>query len=199
MGRSSRSEQTPPLDPWPLSLVAQRDSVNPRDGQLVARRGCVACDAWLVFEGFTERARQVVVYAQEEVRGFGHDHIGTEHILLGLLRQEEGLAARVLEYFGLTVERVREQVVRIVGPGEAALPPSGQIPFTPRAKRVLEMAPREALSLGQTVINTEHILLGLVRENDGVASRILLDLDVEPERIRNEAIRMSGGHRGQPG
>ena len=82
-----------------------------------------------------------------------------------------------LEYFGLTVERVREQVVRIVGPGEAALPPSGQIPFTPRAKRVLEMAPREALSLGQTVINTEHILLGLVRENDGVASRILLDLE----------------------
>jgi ATP-dependent Clp protease ATP-binding subunit ClpC len=151
-----------------------------------------------VFEGFTGRARQVVVYAQEEVRGFGHDHIGTEHILLGLLRQEEGLAARVLEYFGLTVERVREQVVRIVGPGEAALP-SGQIPFTPRAKRVLEMAPREALSLGQTVTSTEHILLGLVRENDGAASRILLDLDVDPERIRTEAIRMSGGHRSEPG
>ena len=165
---------------------------------MVARRGCVACDPWLVFEGFTERARQVVVYAREEVRGLGHDHIGTEHILLGLLRQQEGLAARVLEYLGVTVERVREQVVRIVGPGEAALP-SGQIPFTPRAKRVLEMALREGLSLGQNVINTEHILLGLVRENDGVASRILLDLDVEPERIRNEVIRMSGGHRGQPG
>ena len=151
-----------------------------------------------MFEGFTGRARQVVLYAQEEVRGFGHDHIGTEHILLGLLRQEEGLAARVLEYFGLTVERVREQVVQIVGPGEAALP-SGQIPFTPRAKRVLETAPREALSLGQNITNTEHILLGLVRENDGVASRILLDLDVDPERIRNQVIRMSAGHRGQPG
>ena len=165
---------------------------------MVARRGCVACDPWLVLEGFTGRARQVVVYAQEEVRGFGHDRVGTEHILLGLLRQEEGLAARVLEYLGLTVERVREQVVRIVGPGEAALP-SGEIPFTPRASRVLEMSLREAQGLGQNVINTEHILLGLVRENDGVASRILLELDVEPERIRNEVIRMSGGHRGQPG
>ncbi len=173
--------------------------MNLQDGQLVARRGCVACDAWLVFEGFTGRARQVVVYAQEEVRGFGHDHIGTEHILLGLLRQEEGLAARVLEYFGLTVERVRQQVVQIVGPSEPALP-SGEIPFTPRAKRVLdETAPREALSLGQNITNTEHILLGLVRENDGVASRILLDLDVDPERIRTEVIRMSGGHRSQPG
>jgi ATP-dependent Clp protease ATP-binding subunit ClpC len=150
-----------------------------------------------VFEGFTERARQVVVYAQEEGRGLRHDYIGTEHILLGLLRQEEGLAARVLEHLGFTVERVREQVVRIVGPGEQELT-SGQIPFTPRAKRVLEMSLREALSLGQNIINTEHILLGLVRENDGVASRILLDLDVEPERIRNEVIRMVGPHRGQP-
>lgn len=181
-----------------MPQLAQPDSVNLQDGQLVARRGCVACDPWLVFEGFTGRARQVVVYAQEEVRGLGHDHIRTEHILLGLLRQQEGLAARVLEYLGVTVERVREQVVRIVGPGEAALP-SGQIPFTPRAKRVLETAPHEALSLGQNIINTEHILLGLVGENDGVASRILLDLYVEPERIRNEVIRMGGGHRGQPG
>jgi len=181
-----------------LLLFAQRDSVNLQDGQLVARRGGVACDAWLVFEGFPERAWKVVVYAQEEGRGFGHDHIGTEHILLGLLRQEEGLAARVLEYFGLTVERVREQVVQIVGPGEAALP-SGQIPFTPRAKRVLETAPREALGLGHKVIQTEHILLGLVRENDGAASRILLDLDVDAERIRTEVIRMSGGHRSRPG
>jgi ATP-dependent Clp protease ATP-binding subunit ClpC len=93
---------------------------------------------------------------------------------------------------------VREQVVQIVGPGEAALP-SGQIPFTPRAKRVLETAPREALGLGHKVIQTEHILLGLVRENDGAASRILLDLDVDAERIRTEVIRMSGGHRSRPG
>ena len=151
-----------------------------------------------MFERFTERSRQVVVYAQEEVRGLGHDHIGTEHILLGLLRQQEGLAARVLEHLGLTLERVREQVVRIVGTGEHDLA-SRQIPFTPRAQRVLEMSLREALSLGETFINTEHILLGLVRANDGVASRILLDLDVEPERIRNEVIRMVGAHRGQPG
>ncbi len=151
-----------------------------------------------VFERFTGRARQVVVYAQEEVRSLGHDHIGTEHILLGLLREQEGLAARVLEYLGLTLERVREQVVRIVGPGEAERT-SRQIPFTPRAKRVLELSLREALSLGQNFINTEHILLGLVRDNDGVASRILLDLDAGPERIRNEVIRMVGAHRGQPG
>jgi ATP-dependent Clp protease ATP-binding subunit ClpC len=179
--------------------VLERGATDRRDGYLVARRGCVACDPWLVFEGFTERARQVVVYAQEEVRGLGHDHIGTEHILLGLLRQQEGLAARVLEHLGVTVERVREQVVRIGGSGEEELT-SGRIPFTPRAKWVLEMALREALGLGQNLINTEHILLGLVRENDdGVASRILLDLDVEPERIRNEVIRMVGAHRGQPG
>src|SRR6184192_476086 len=144
-----------------------------------------------VFERFTERARQVVVLAQEEARILKHNYIGTEHILLGLLREEEGLAARVLESLDITVERVRAQVVRIVGSGEEVT--SGQIPFTPRAKKVLELALREALSLGHNYIGTEHILLGLVRENEGVAARILLDFDADAEKIRNEIIRMLSG------
>jgi Clp amino terminal domain, pathogenicity island component len=153
-----------------------------------------------MFERFTEPARQVVVLAQEEARTLRHNYIGTEHILLGLLREEEGLAARVLESLDITVERVRGQVVRIVGSGEEVT--SGQIPFTPRAKKVLELALREALSLGHNYIGTEHILLGLVRENEGVAARILLDFDADSEKIRNEVIRMlsgPGGRRGGPG
>src|SRR6516165_2595348 len=144
-----------------------------------------------MFERFTERARQVVVLAQEEARTLKHNYIGTEHILLGLLREEEGLAARVLEALDITVERVRAQVVRIVGSGEEVT--SGQIPFTPRAKKVLELALREALSLGHNHIGTQHILPGLVRENEGVAARILLDFDADSEKIRNEVIRMLSG------
>jgi ATP-dependent Clp protease ATP-binding subunit ClpC len=150
-----------------------------------------------MFERFTERARQVVVLAQEEARTLKHNYIGTEHILLGLLREEEGLAARVLESLDITVERVRGQVVRIVGSGEEVT--SGQIPFTPRAKKVLELALREALSLGHNYIGTEHILLGLVRENEGVAARILLDFDADSEKIRNEVIRMLSGPSRQRG
>ncbi|MGZ5324958.1 MAG: Clp protease N-terminal domain-containing protein, partial [Solirubrobacterales bacterium] len=150
-----------------------------------------------MFERFTERARQVVVLAQEEARTLKHNYIGTEHILLGLLREEEGLAARVLESLDITVERVRSQVVRIVGSGEEVT--SGQIPFTPRAKKVLELALREALSLGHNYIGTEHILLGLVRENEGVAARILLDFDADSEKIRNEVIRMLSGPGGRQG
>jgi ATP-dependent Clp protease ATP-binding subunit ClpC len=148
-----------------------------------------------LFERFTERARQVVVLAQEEARTLKHNYIGTEHILLGLLREEEGLAARVLESLDITVERVRSQVVRIVGSGEEVT--SGQIPFTPRAKKVLELALREALSLGHNYIGTEHILLGLVRENEGVAARILLDFDADSDKIRNEVIRMLSGPGGR--
>src|SRR5258707_1640406 len=148
-----------------------------------------------MFERFTERARQVVVLAQEEARTLKHNYIGTEHILLGLLREEEGLAARVLESLDITVERVRSQVVRIVGSGEEVT--SGQIPFTPRAKKVLELALREALSLGHNYIGTEHILLGLVREDEGVAARILLDFDADSEKIRNEVIRMLSGPGGR--
>jgi ATP-dependent Clp protease ATP-binding subunit ClpA len=142
-----------------------------------------------LFERFTERARQVVVLAQDEARALKHNYIGTEHILLGLLREEEGLAARVLESLDITVEEVRAQVARIVGQGDEVT--TGQIPFTPRAKKVLELALREALSLGHNYIGTEHILLGLVRENEGVAARILLDFDLDAEKVRDQTIAMS--------
>jgi ATP-dependent Clp protease ATP-binding subunit ClpC len=148
-----------------------------------------------VFERFTERARQVVVLAQDEARAFGHNYIGTEHILLGLLREEEGLAARVLESLDITVEEVRAQVKRLIGQGDEEIA-TGQIPFTPRAKKVLELALREALSLKHSYIGSEHILLGLVRENEGVAARILLSFDADAEKIRNETIRMLSGPGG---
>src|SRR5690242_19376347 len=125
-----------------------------------------------MFERFTERARQVVVLAQEEARTLKHTYIGTEHILLGLLREEEGLAARGLECLSMALDRLSAQVVGIVDSGEEVT--SGQVPFTPRARKVLDLALREALSLGHNYIGTEHILLGLVRENEGVAARILL-------------------------
>jgi hypothetical protein len=142
-----------------------------------------------VFERFTERARQVLVLAQEEARSpaLKHNYIGTEHILLGLLREEEGLAARVLASLGIAAERVREQVTRIVGSGEEVT--AGQIPFTPRVKKVLELALREALSLRHNYIGTEHLLLALVRENEGVAARILHDFNASPETIRTAVIK----------
>jgi ATP-dependent Clp protease ATP-binding subunit ClpC len=146
-----------------------------------------------VFERFTERARQVVVLAQDEARALKHNYIGTEHILLGLLREEEGLAARVLEGFDVTVEEVRAQIARVIGQGDE--PPTGQIAFTPRAKKVLELSLKEALALGHNYIGTEHILLGVARENRGVAARILLDFDVDAEKIRNEIISMLSGPR----
>src|SRR5258705_3966347 len=144
-----------------------------------------------MFERFTERARQVVVLAQDEARALKHNYIGTEHILLGLLREEEGLAARVLESLDITVEEVRAQVARIVGQGDEVT--TGQIPFTPRAKKVLELALREALSLGHNYIGTEHILLGVVRETEGAAARSLPDSDADAEKTRNEIIRMLSG------
>jgi len=142
-----------------------------------------------MFEKFTERARQVVVLAQEEEsQTLGHSYIGTEHLLLGLLREEEGLAARVLESLGITVERVREAVVQIVASGEKVT--SDQIPFTPRAKKVLEHALREALSLGHNYIGTEHLLLGLLHEDEGVAMRVLVEFGTDAEKIRTEVMRM---------
>jgi Clp amino terminal domain, pathogenicity island component/UvrB/uvrC motif len=149
-----------------------------------------------VFERFTERARQVVVLAQAEASMLKHNYIGTEHLLLGLLREDEGLAARVLESFDVTVEEVRAQIVRVVGQGDKVT--TGQIPFTPRAKKVLELALREAVSLGHNYIGTEHILLGIVRENEGVAARILLDFDADAEKIRNEIIGMLSGPGRRP-
>jgi ATP-dependent Clp protease ATP-binding subunit ClpC len=143
-----------------------------------------------VFERFTDRARQVVVLAQEEARAFKHDYIGTEHLLLGLLRVEDGVAARVLGTLGVTAEAVRSQLARIVGPGTEAT--HGQIPFTPRAKKVLELSLREALSIGHNYIGTEHILLGLARENDGVAAQIMLELGAGTERVREEVFAVLG-------
>jgi ATP-dependent Clp protease ATP-binding subunit ClpC len=145
-------------------------------------------------ERFTDRAREVIRLAQEEARILKHSYIGTEHLLLGVLREEEGLAAHVLESFDITVERVRNRVVRIVGSGEEET--TEEIPFTPRAKQAIDLAQREALSLGYTYISTEHILLGLAQEAEAedagsVSARILLDFDVEPQHIRNKVITPS--------
>ena len=133
-----------------------------------------------MFERFTRRARAVIVKAQEEARLLQHNYIGTEHLLLGLLREQEGLAARVLESLEITVDRVRAQVVRIVGSGEEVT--SGQIPFTPRATKVLELALREALLLGHNYIGTEHLLLGVLEEEDGRGARALTGLGITRER-----------------
>ncbi|HEX7259345.1 MAG TPA: Clp protease N-terminal domain-containing protein [Candidatus Saccharimonadia bacterium] len=143
-----------------------------------------------MFERFTEVARHVVVLAQEEARRFKHGYIGDEHILLGLLGEEEGLAAQVLGSFDITIERSRAQVVKLVGTGEFASPEI--IPFTPRAKKLFELSFREAISLGHGYIGTEHILLGLVRQGDGIAARMLLDFDADADRIRSEVMQQIG-------
>jgi len=150
-----------------------------------------------MFERFTERARQVVVLAQEESRILKHNYIATEHILLGLLREEGSLAALALASLDVTVEEARAGVVGRVGPGED--PVSGQVPFTTRASKVLELALREALSLGHNYIGTEHILLALVREGEGVANHVLLDFGADSEKIRNEVMRMLSGPARTPG
>jgi ATP-dependent Clp protease ATP-binding subunit ClpC len=149
-----------------------------------------------MFERFTEQARQVVVLAQEEARRLGHNYIGTEHELLGLIREEYGVAAHVLQSVGVTLEEVRSDVARIVGLGEGTT--TGQIPFTPRAKKVLELSLREALSLGTNYIGTEHILLGLLRQGDGVGNTILLDHDAGPDRLRHLVVQHleTGRHQG---
>ena len=144
-----------------------------------------------MFERYTERARKVVQEAQAEARQLKHNYIGTEHLLMGLLVEEEGLAARVLDSLDITIGEVRQQVAKYAGVGDEESP--GQIPFTPRAKKVLELALREALSLGHNYIGTEHILLGLARENEGVAARILLDADVTATVIQDEVIRLLSG------
>ena len=144
-----------------------------------------------MFERFTERARQVVVLAQDEARLLKHNYIGTEHLLLGLLREEEGIAARVLESLRVSADEVRAQVARIVGVGDDVT--SGQIPFTPRAKKALELALKEGLAIGHNYIGTEHILLGLTRVEDGVAARILLQFDVDAEKIRTAVLSLLGG------
>jgi ATP-dependent Clp protease ATP-binding subunit ClpC len=141
-----------------------------------------------VFERFTDRARRTVVFAQEEARMLNHNYIGTEHILLGLLREEEGVAARALTSLGLSLEAVRHDVGEIVGRGSEV--PRGHIPFTPRAKKVLELSLREALQLGHNYIGTEHILLGLIREGEGVAAQVLQKLGADLNRVRQTVVQL---------
>src|SRR3712207_6220983 len=147
-----------------------------------------------MFERFTDRARRVVVLAQEEARMLNHNYIGTEHILLGLIHEGEGVAAKALESLGISLEAVRAQVEEIIGQGQQA--PSGHIPFTPRAKKVLELSLREALQLGHNYIGTEHILLGLIREGEGVAAQVLVKLGADLSRVRQQVIQLLSGYSG---
>ena len=148
-----------------------------------------------MFERFTDRARRVVVLAQEEARMLNHNYIGTEHILLGLIHEGEGVAAKALESLGISLEGVRSQVEEIIGQGQQA--PSGHIPFTPRAKKVLELSLREALQLGHNYIGTEHILLGLIREGEGVAAQVLVKLGADLNRVRQQVIQLLSGYQGK--
>jgi len=148
-----------------------------------------------MFERFTDRARRVVVLAQEEARMLNHNYNGTEHILLGLIHEGEGVAAKALESLGISLDAVRQQVEEIIGQGQQA--PSGHIPFTPRAKKVLELSLREALQLGHNYIGTEHILLGLIREGDGVAAQVLVKLGAGLDRVRQEVIQLLQEYQGE--
>ena len=160
----------------------------------IARYG-VRRAAWSMFERFTDRARRVVVLAQEEARILNHNYIGTEHLLLGLIREGEGVAAKALESLGISLDAVRQQVEEIIGQGQQA--PSGHIPFTPRAKKVLELSLREATQLGHAHIGTEHILLGLIREGDGVAAQVLVVLGADLNRVRQQVIQLLHGRAGE--
>ena len=146
-----------------------------------------------MFERFTDRARRVVVLAQEEARMLDHNYVGTEHILLGLIHEGEGVAAKALESLGISLEAVRQQVEEIIGRGQQA--PSGHIPFTPRAKKVLELSLREALQLGHNYIGTEHILLGLIREGEGVAAQVLVRLGADLNRVREQTVLVLRAHK----
>ena len=148
-----------------------------------------------MFERFTDRARRVVVLAQDEARMLNHNYIGTEHILLGLIHEGDGVASKALESLGIELENVREQVQEIIGQGQQA--PSGHIPFTPRAKKVLELSLREALQLGHNYIGTEHILLGLIREGEGVAAQVLVKLGADLNRVRQTVIQLLSGYQGK--
>ncbi|GAT68535.1 ATP-dependent Clp protease ATP-binding protein [Planomonospora sphaerica] len=147
-----------------------------------------------MFERFTDRARRVVVLAQEEARRLSHDHIGTEHVLLGLLGEEDGVAARALQSFGIGLEQVRSDIEKIIGQGSA--PPPGHVPFTPRAKKVLELSLREALDLRHTYIGTEHILLGLIREGEGLAAQVLTKRGARLEAVRAHVVAVLDGRGG---
>jgi ATP-dependent Clp protease ATP-binding subunit ClpA len=149
-----------------------------------------------MFERFTDRARRVVVLAQEEARLLDHDYIGTEHLLLGLAHEGQGVAAKALESLGIRLETLRSQVEEIIGQGQRG--PTGHLPFTPRAKKVLELSLREAKQLGHNYIGTEHILLGLIREGEGVAAQVLVKLGADLSRVRQQVIQLQSGYADVP-
>jgi ATP-dependent Clp protease ATP-binding subunit ClpA len=178
------------------------------DHHWLARAGSVRPVAWAggqvllrsarrqtMFERFTDRARSVVRLAEEEARRLGHNYIGTEHILLGLLREAEGVAAKALQSLGISLDAVRQQVEEIIGRGQQV--PFESIPFTPRAKKVLELSLRESLQLRHNYIGTEHILLGLIREGDGVAAQVLVKLGADLKRVRLQVIELLHGHQAE--
>src|SRR6476620_38075 len=148
-----------------------------------------------MFERFTDRSRRAIVLAQEEARMLDHNYIGTEHILLGLIRESDGCAARALESLEISLGAVRQQVEEIIGRGQEA--PSGHVPFTPRAKKVLALSLRESLQLGHNYIGTEHSLLGLLREGDGVAAQVLVRLGADLNRVRQQVIQLLHGYQGK--
>jgi ATP-dependent Clp protease ATP-binding subunit ClpA len=150
-----------------------------------------------MFERFTDRARRAVVLAQEEARFLDHNYIGTEHLLLGLIHEGEGVAAKVLEEFGISLEAVRVQVQEAIGKGQTT--PTGHIPFTPKSKKVLELSLREALQLGHDYIGTEHLLLGLLREGEGVAAQVLTAVGADHARVREQVVRLLDGEGEQAG
>jgi ATP-dependent Clp protease ATP-binding subunit ClpC len=150
-----------------------------------------------VFERFTDRARRVVVLAQEEARMLNHNYIGTEHILLGLIHEGEGVAARAMEALGISLEQVRKDIEELIGQGSSSAP--SHIPFTPRAKKVLELALREALQLGHNYIGTEHILLGLVREGEGVGAQVLRNRGASLDAVRVEVVSLLTGYQEEAG
>jgi ATP-dependent Clp protease ATP-binding subunit ClpA len=170
---------------WLARTRPERSTVGP---SIEPARGGV------VFERFTDRARRVVVLAQEESRRLDHNFIGTEHILLGLIQEREGVAAQALGALGIRLEAVRARVEEIVGRGEST--PSGHIPFTPRAKKVLELSLREALQFGHNYIGTEHLLLGLIREGEGVAATVLVGLGADLESVRQKVVQLLAGRQG---
>src|SRR4249919_207753 len=173
----------------PMYLGGRTWSADPRGG---GEESGSTPKGYDMFERFTDRARRVVVLAQEEARMLNHNYIGTEHLLLGLIHEGEGVAAKALESMGISLEAVRSQVEEIIGQGQAA--PTGHIPFTPRAKKVLELSLREALQLGHNYIGTEHILLGLIREGEGVAAQVLQKLGADLNRVRQTVIQLLSGY-----
>src|SRR5208282_4436406 len=188
-GGPSARHPPPVAAPRPAALLPRPWFADCVDGCRLKRRRCE------MFERFTDRARRVVVLAQEEARMLDHNYVGTEHILLGLIHEGEGVAAKALTALGIRLNAMRQAVEEIIGHGQHS--PSGHIPFTPRAKKVLELSLREALQLGHNYIGTEHMLLGLVREGEGVAAQVLVSLGADLARVRQQVIQLLSGYQGK--